>query len=200
MAKKRSGEKSRQRKTATGVRGLFLLAAGLSGAALFILRCEIDAGVRAYGMAAGREVIESTADLPALSRACPRPAEVVGIPDYANVFRAEPRGGGREVACFRILSFENRLIACSPHGLTQPRDIEEIIQKKGFSGSLDRLDRCPFEASVKRGFREKTGETLPRDAFLLEVGKVPVPSVHRFVLLVLLVPVCFFSAYRAIKR
>ncbi len=198
MAKNR-GKKGKEHKSAGRLRVFFFLAAVLCGAGLFVLRCEIVSGIRTYVMGAGRQVIEAAADLPVAPPACPSPAEVVGIPDYANVFRAEPGGRGRAVACFRILGFENRLLACSPQGLIQPRDIEEIIQKRRFSGSLDSLDRTPLQASARRGFREKTGESLPRDVFVLEVGKSVVPSARRFALLVFLAVVCFFSAYRAIK-
>lgn len=199
MAKKKR-EKARHPKTAGQARLLFLFAAVLSGAALFVLRCEIVAGVRAYVMGAGSRQIEIATDLPAATPACPSPVEVLGIPDYANVFNVDSRGAGRGIACFRILGFENRVLACSAHGLPQPRDIEEIIQKKRFAGALDRLDRSPLASSIRRGFREKTRETLPRDAFLLEVGKTALPSVRRFALLALLAVVCFFSAYRAIKK
>lgn len=196
---KRKREKAKQPKTAGRARLLFLFATVLTGAALFLLRCEMVAGLRTYVMGMGSRQIETVVDLPAGPKGCPSPCEVLGIPDYANVFHAEPRGGGRKVTCFRIVSFENRLIACTAKGLPQPRDIEEIIQKKRFSGALGRLDRSPLGASIRREFREKTGEGLPRDAFLLEVGKSAVPSARRFALLGLLAVLCFLSAYRAIK-
>lgn len=198
MAKKKR-EKAKQPKTAGRARLLFLFAVLLSGSALYVLRCEIVAGVRTYFLGIGSRQIETAVDLPAGPKRCSSPCEVVGIPDYANVFHAEPRGGGRKVTCFRIVSFENRLLVCTPKGLPQPRDIEEIIQKKRFSGALGRLDRSPLEASIRREFREKTGEGLPRDAFLLEVGKSAVPSARRFASLGFLAVVCFFSVYRAIK-
>ena len=186
-------------KTGGRVRLLFLLAAVLSGVPLLVLRCELIAGIRTYLLGSGRQVIETAADLPSQPSACAVFAEAVGIPDYGNVFRLERRAGAGGVACFRIVGFENRLVVCSPKGLNQPRDIEEIILKKRFSGSLDRLDRCPLNDSVRRAFRGKVGETLLRDAFLLEVGRNVAPSIPRSALFVFLAVVCFFSSYRAIK-
>jgi len=198
MAKKKNGKKkepeSRGRKRAT-----FFLLAVLCAAGLFLLRCEALTGLKTYVLGAGTVVIEELADLPASPPACAVPAEIVGIPDYANVFRAEPRGGGPVVTCFRIVSFENRLLACASQGLSQPQDIEEIIRKKRFAGALRLLEGSSLEVSVRQGFRQKVGETLPRGAFLLEAGKTAVPSVRKFALLVFLAVVCCFSAYKAIK-
>ena len=44
---------------------------------------------------------------------------------------------------YRVLGLGNRLVVCSPSGLKQPEDIEEIIRKRSVQGGLILLRKSP---------------------------------------------------------
>ncbi|MEW6442112.1 MAG: hypothetical protein AB1640_14340 [bacterium] len=137
-----------------------------TAAFLYVNRCDLLATAVDYLRGnAGPAQIDDKADLPSGRTWCERPARVIGIPDYTNLVHVS--SDGWKITCFRLLDFENRLIVCSPHGLKQPRDIEEIIRKRSLEGRLSLLRTSPLGATLRSRFSSRVGVELPEDAFLL---------------------------------
>jgi len=195
----RKGRKNRSRKKNGfwGRAAYFLFFLG-TGSFLYTQRCDLAAVLRAALQPNAQPlVVEGKDDLPPGGTCCDQPARVVGIPDYRNPVHLPV--GGRQITCFRFLGFDNRLIACSPAGLKQPQDIEEIIRKRSLEGGLSLPRSSPLRASLQRGFRSRIGTELEPDSYLLWEERPRGPSPVKIASLVGAVLLCGYSLIRVAR-
>jgi hypothetical protein len=173
---------------------LFLAAAG----AVFFGRREFLWGLKGYVLDEIEFLrIQSQSDLPPRSEAGPRPAEVVGIPDYKNALRFPYKG--KILTCYRMVDFGNRLCVCTGKGLASPKAIDEIIKDRTIRGRLESLKRSPLDESLRRVFLKFGGIPVEEDAFLLYEDPSPLPSAWRVCLLSLCLLLSCFFAFRLIR-
>ncbi len=192
--------KGKKKKKKKGARGraialiVFLLAAG----ALVWGRHELLWGARAYLLG---EIdyfrLTGQADLPSPSKSGPQPAEALGIPDYKNALRFPHEG--ETLTCYRMVDFGNRLVVCSGQGLKRPEAIQDIIQNRSITGTLESLKKSSLDLPLRRVFQKEGGIRLREDAFLLLEDRLPVPPPVRLGILAFCMILCCLSAYKLIK-
>ena len=176
----------------------FLILFLLAGGAIFWGRHDLVWGLKGYLL---DEIdylrIQSETDLPPVSRARTRPAEISGIPDYKHAFRVPYKG--KILTCYRMVGFENRLCVCTEQGLAEPKAIDEILRERTLKGRLEVLGKSPMAESLRRLFLKTGGIRVAEDAYLLTEDRSPLPSKEKLGFLAFCVVVCCLSAYRLIK-
>jgi len=187
-----------KKKKAPGRRFVYFLLFLVAGGVVFYARHEFLWGLKGYLL---HEIdflrVESQSDLPPRSGAHPRPAEVVGIPDYKNALRLPYKQ--QILTCYRMVDFGNRLCVCTSNGLSTPKAIDEIIKERAVRGRLEGLKRSPLEERLRRIFVKAGGIRWGEDAFLLAEDRWPMPSVVKVCFLSFCLILCCFFAYRVIK-
>jgi hypothetical protein len=174
---------------------LFLVTAGF----LFWGRHELLWGIQGYLLDRVEFFrVADQSDLPVPADTRPRPAEIVGIPDYKNVLRFPYKD--EILTCYRMVDFGNRLCVCTEKGLTRPKAIDEIIKERTIRGRLERLEQSPLEDRLRRVFMKAGSIRLADGAFLLSEDRFPRPSILRVGFLCFCLILCCFSAYRLIKQ